>query len=85
MAANTAIPVTGLNYNEIRANLRDFIAAKPDFADFDFQDSALGTLLDLLAYNTYYNAFYTSMAASEAFLDSAQFYDSVVSRAKLVD
>ena len=85
MAANTAIPVTGLNYNEIRANLRDFIAAKPDFADFDFQDSALGTLLDLLAYNTYYNAFYTSMAASEAFIDSAQFYDSVVSRAKLVD
>jgi len=85
MAANTAIPVTGLNYDEIRANLRDFIAAKPDFADFDFQDSALGTLLDLLAYNTYYNAFYTSMAASEAFIDSAQFYDSVVSRAKLVD
>jgi len=85
MAANTAIPVTGLNYNEIRANLRDFIAAKPDFADFDFQDSALGTLLDLLAYNTYYNAFYASMAASEAFIDSAQFYDSVVSRAKLVN
>jgi len=85
MAANTAIPVTGLNYNEIRANLRDFISAKPDFADFDFQDSALGTLLDLLAYNTYYNAFYASMAASEAFIDSAQFYDSVVSRAKLVN
>lgn len=85
MTANTALHVTGLNYDQIRANLRDFIAAKPEFSDYDFQDSAIGTLLDLLAYNTYYNAFYTSMAASEAFIDSAQFYDSVVSRAKLVD
>lgn len=85
MSANTALNVTGLNYDQIRNNLRDFISAKPEFADYDFQDSAIGTLLDLLAYNTYYNAFYTSMAASEAFIDSAQFYDSVVSRAKLVD
>lgn len=85
MAANTTLIVAGLNYNQIRANLRDFIAAKPDFTDYDFQDSALGTLLDLLAYNTYYNAFYTNMAATESFIDTAQFYDSVVSRAKLVD
>ena len=84
MAANTALNVTGLNYDEIRANLRTFIAAKSTFADYDFSDSALGSLIDLLAYNTYYNAFYTNMAASEAFIDSAQFYDSVVSRAKLV-
>lgn len=85
MAANTSLLVTGLNYDTIRNNLRNFIAAKPDFADYDFQDSALGTLLDLLAYNTYYNAFYTNMAASESFIDSAQFYDSVASRAKLVN
>lgn len=84
MAANTALSLTGLNFDEIRLNLRNFIAAKSEFADYDFEDSALGTLLDLLAYNTYYNAFYTNMAASEAFIDSAQFYDSVVSRAKLV-
>lgn len=83
--ANTALIVTGLSFDVIRANLRTFIASKPDFADFDFEDSAIGTLLDLLAYNTYYNSFYTNMAASEAFLDSAQFYDSVVSRAKMLD
>lgn len=84
MTANTALSVTGLNFDEIRQNLRTFIAAKPDFADYDFNDSAIGTLLDLLAYNTYYNAYYASMAASESFIDSAQMYDSVVSRAKLV-
>src|SRR5688572_10824303 len=82
--ANTALSVTGLNFDQIRLNLRNYIASKNDFADYDFADSALGTLLDLLAYNTYYQAFYNNMAATEAFIDSAQFYDSVVSRAKLM-
>lgn len=82
MAANTDLIVTGLDFDTIRSNLRTFIASKPEFTDYDFNDSALGTLLDLLAYNTYYNAFYTNMAANEGFLDTAQLYDSVVSRAK---
>lgn len=84
MTTNTSISLVGLNFDEIRLNLRNYIASKAEFADYDFNDSAIGTLLDLLAYNTYYNAFYTNMAASEAFIDSAQFYDSVVSRAKLI-
>lgn len=84
MAANTVLNVTGLDFSTIRDNLKTFIAAKPEFADYDFSDSAIGTLLDLLAYNTYYSAIYSSIAASEAHLDSAQLFDSVVSRAKLV-
>jgi hypothetical protein len=60
------------------------MAGKPDFSDFDFEDSAIGTLLDLLAYNTYYSAFYANMAANEGFLDTAQIYDNVVSRAKMI-
>jgi hypothetical protein len=82
MPANTAISVTGLSFDTIRANLRDFIKAKSEFADFDYEDSAIGSMLDLLAYNTYYNAFYANMATNESFLDSAQLYDSVVSHAK---
>ena len=84
MSANTDLTVTGLDYATIRANLRNFIASKPEFTDYDFQDSAMGTLLDLLAYNTYYQAFYANMATAEGFLDSAQIYDSVVSRAKAI-
>ena len=42
----------------------------------------INTLLDVLAYNTYLNGFYTNMVASEMFLDSAQLKDSVVSHAK---
>jgi len=84
MAANSAITVTGLDFDTIRLNLRNFLAGKPDFADFDFEDSAIGTLLDLLAYNTYYNAFYANMAANEGFLDTAQIYENVASRAKML-
>jgi hypothetical protein len=84
MAANSAITVAGLDFDTIRLNLRNFMAGKPDFSDFDFEDSAIGTLLDLLAYNTYYSAFYANMAANEAFLDTAQIYDNVVSRAKML-
>ena len=82
MAINTDLVVTGLDFDTIRANLRTYIATKPEFTDYDFNDSALGTLLDLLAYNTYYNAFYVNMATNEGFLDTAQQYDSVVSHAK---
>jgi hypothetical protein len=82
MAVNTDLIVTGLDFDTIRSNLRNYIASKQDFADYDFADSALGTLLDLLAYNTYYNAFYANMAVNESFIDSAQLYDSVVSHAK---
>lgn len=82
MAVNTDLIVAGLDFDTIRANLRNYIASKPEFTDYDFADSALGTLLDLLAYNTYYNAFYVNMAMNESFLDTAQKYDSVVSHAK---
>jgi len=80
--ANESLVVAGLNFDTIKTNLRNYIASKPEFADYDFADSAVNTLLDLLAYNTYYNAFYANMAANEGFLDTAQFYDNVVSRAK---
>ena len=80
--SNNALTVTGLSFDEIRGNLRNFLAAKPTFKDVDFTDSAIGELLDLLAYNSYYLAYYTNMSISEAFIDTAQLYDSVVSRAK---
>ncbi len=82
MATNTDLVVTGLDFDTIRLNLRNYIASKPEFTDYDFSDSALGTLLDLLAYNTYMNAFYANMATNEGFLDTAQLFDSVVSHAK---
>lgn len=84
MAANSALTVTGLDFDSIRLGLRNFLAGRSDFADFDFEDSAIGTLLDLLAYNTYYMSFYANMAANESFLDTAQIYENIASRAKML-
>ena len=84
MTVDTSLSVTGLDFETIRANLRNYMAARPEFADYDFEDSALGTLLDLLAYNTYYMGYYANMAANEGFLDTAQLYESVASHAKVL-
>jgi hypothetical protein len=84
MAANSALSVTGLDFDSIRINLRNFLAGRSEFSDFDFEDSAIGTLLDLLAYNTYYMSFYANMAVNESFLDTAQIYENVASRAKML-
>jgi len=85
MAANSAISVTSLNFDAIKTSMKTYIQAKPEFTDYNFEGSTISMLMDLLAYNTYQNAFYTSMIGNEMFLDSAQLRDSVASRAKMLD
>tara|TARA_R110000772_G_scaffold10859_5_gene34383 strand:- start:4394 stop:6241 length:1848 start_codon:yes stop_codon:yes gene_type:complete len=85
MAANSAINVTSLDFDAIKTSMKTYIQAKPEFTDYNFEGSTISMLLDLLAYNTYQNAFYTSMIGNEMFLDSAQLRDSVASRAKMLD
>ena len=80
--ANTNLKVTDLDFDTIKTNLREYLAAKTVFTDYDFEGSALSALLDVLAYNTHYNAYYVNMVANEMFLDSASQRDSVVSIAK---
>jgi len=82
MAANTYLQVTELDFEDIRSNLKSYLASQTQFTDYDFEGSNMAVLLDLLAYNTHYNAFYGNMIANEMFLDTAQQRDSVVSRAK---
>jgi hypothetical protein len=45
----------------------------------------MSVLVDVLAYNTQYNAYYLNMVANEMFLDSALQRSSVVSHAKLLN
>ena len=74
--------LTNLDYFDIKTALRDYLRANSDFTDYDFEGSALGHIVDLLAYNTYYTAFNANMVANEMFLDSATLRDNVVSMAK---
>lgn len=80
--ANTTIDLVGLDFNSLKNNLKSFLQNNTQFKDLDYEGSNINVLLDVLAYNTYLNAFYTNMVASEMFLDTAQLRDSVVSHAK---
>jgi len=78
--------VTELDFDEIKSNLKDYFRNQPNgaYEDFDFEGSGLNQLLDILAYNTHYNAVVAHNAMNESFIDSAQIRANVVSRAKLL-
>ena len=82
MSANTYLRVTEVDFADIKTNLKNYLRSQTQFNDYDFDGSNMSTLLDVLSYNTHYNAFYTNMLANEMFLDTAQQRDSEVSRAK---
>ena len=74
--------VANLDFEAIKTQLREYLRAQSDFTDYDFDGSALSTLIDTLAYNTYYTAFNTNMVVNELFIDSATLRDNVVAIAK---
>lgn len=82
MATNNRINTTSLDFDEIKTNLKNYLKGQQKFSDYDFEGSSLSILLDVLAYNTHYNALYNNLAINEAFLDSASKRASVVSKAK---
>lgn len=84
-SSNNTLKVADLDFFSIRNNLKDYLRNQSTFQDYDFEGSGLSVLLDILAYNTYYNAFYLNMAANESFLDTAQIRNNVLSHAKLIN
>ena len=84
MPTKSVLPITELDFFQAKNQLREFLRNDTSgrFRDIDFEGSNMSVLLDVLAYNTYQNNFYTNMAISEMFLDSAQLENSVVSHAK---
>ena len=80
--SNKRINITELEFDSIKQNLKTFLSGQPDFTDYDFDGSNMSVLLDVLAYNTHYNAMYINMALNEMYLDSAARRNSVVSLAK---
>ena len=85
-----ALRITELDFDNIKANLKDFLKAYKDengdnvFTDYEFEGSSLSVLLDLLSYNTHYNAYFANMLANELFLDSTVKRQSAVSIAKQI-
>ena len=80
----TNLNVTELDFADIKNNLKNFLKQQSEFNDYDFDGSGLNVLLDILAYNTHYNALNAHYSLNESFLDSAQIRGNVVTRAKLL-
>ena len=74
--------INGLDFEQIKRNLKLYLKSQDQFKDYNFEAASINVLLDILAYNTHYNAFYTNMLINESFMDSAVIRDSVVSLAK---
>ena len=82
MAINNKIQTSELDFDAIKENFKEYLRGQSQFSDYDFEGSGLSVLLDILAYNTHYNALYHNLAVNEAFLDSASKRASVISKAK---
>ena len=48
---------TSLDFDQIKAQIKDFLRSNSNFTDFDFEGSNFSVLIDALAYNSYINAF----------------------------
>jgi hypothetical protein len=80
--SNPTLKVDDLNFENIKENLKSFLKQQDQFLDVNFDASGINILLDVLAYNTYYNATYLNLAATENFLATAQRRNSVVNLAR---
>jgi len=83
--ANSQIQIAELDFDTIKNNLKTFLKSQDILKDYNYEGSALSVLLDVLAYNTQYNAYYLNMVANEMFLDTALLRSSVVSHAKALN
>ena len=84
-ASNSEFIVANLEFDTIKSNLKTYLSSQSLFQDHDFEGSNMNVLLDVLAYNTYYNGMYLNHVASEMFLDSSQIRDSIYSHAKTLN
>ena len=80
--ANPKTPITELDFDRIKDQFKVYLQTQTQFKDYNFEGSNMSALLDVLAFNSYNNNFYTNMALNEMFLDSAVLKNSIVSHAK---
>lgn len=84
MAKSTITDIAKLDFTEIRKELKTFLESQNEFTDYDFDGSGLSVLIDLLSYNTQYNAMLAHLNMNESFLDTAKVRSNVVSHAQLL-
>ena len=76
------INISDLTFEGIRDSLIEYMKGQEIFKDYNFEGSGIRTLIDLLAYNTFYYGYYSNMVANEMFLDTAKLENSIISLTK---
>jgi len=79
---NIVSNITNLDFNDIQAELKNYLKNQSEFTDFDFEGSGISALVDLLAYNTHMNAMMSHIVINESFLETAQVRSNVVAHAQ---
>jgi hypothetical protein len=76
------LPVTGLDFTDLKLAIKEYIKNQTDFNSYDFEGSNLSMLVDILAYNSQFTSYNINMVANELALETSTFRDNVVSLAK---
>ena len=76
--------VNALEFNEIKAQIKEYMKSQSQFSDYDFEGSSLTVLIDALAYNTYYTAVNANLAVNVGFLETAVLRENVVKLARMI-
>ena len=85
MAIERRINSSELDFDNIKTNLVAYMkATDTTFNDYNYEGSAMSTIIDVLAYVTHVNSMNANFALNETFLDTSQLRSSVVSHAKLL-
>ena len=85
MAIERRINASQLDFDQIKTNLVTYMkATDTTFNDYNYEGSAMSTIIDVLAYVTHINSMNANFALNETFLDTSQLRSSVVSHAKLL-
>ena len=85
MAIERRIKSSELDFAQIKTNLVAHMkATDTTFNDYNYDGSAMATIIDVLAYVTHINSMNANFGLNETFLDTAQLRSSVVSHAKLL-
>ena len=53
--ANPKTPITELDFDSIKSQLKTYLQTQTQFKDYNFDGSNMSVLLDVLAFNSYQN------------------------------
>lgn len=72
---------TSLDRDALKQSFIDYLKTTSEFQNFNYNASGIAALVDLMSYNSYYQALMANFQFNETFLDTATKRQNVVSRA----